>query len=78
MSEHMLALVRYAYYLGARGVFAFLVTWESGDPKSAAPPHRFQHILRNLALFGCHGRARARRRHAEPRVSVCRYHGAGL
>jgi sterol desaturase/sphingolipid hydroxylase (fatty acid hydroxylase superfamily) len=52
MSEHTLAIIRYAYYLGGLGAFAFLVTWESGDPKSTPPPHRLRHILRNLALFG--------------------------
>ena len=52
MSEHGLAIIRYAYYLGTLGAFAFLVTWEGGDPKSTPPPHRLRHILRNLALLG--------------------------
>jgi sterol desaturase/sphingolipid hydroxylase (fatty acid hydroxylase superfamily) len=52
MSEHALAMIRYAYYFGGLGAFAFLVTWETGDPKSTPPPHRLRHILRNLALLG--------------------------
>jgi sterol desaturase/sphingolipid hydroxylase (fatty acid hydroxylase superfamily) len=52
MSEHALGVIRFAYYLGSLGAFAFLVTWEGGDPKTPPPPRRFQHILRNLALLG--------------------------
>jgi sterol desaturase/sphingolipid hydroxylase (fatty acid hydroxylase superfamily) len=52
MSEHALEIIRYAYYFGGLGFFAFLATWEGGDPKSAPPPQRLRHILRNLALFG--------------------------
>ena len=52
MSEHALGVLRFAYYAGTLATFAFLVTWEGGDPKSPPPQHRLRHILRNLALFG--------------------------
>jgi sterol desaturase/sphingolipid hydroxylase (fatty acid hydroxylase superfamily) len=51
MSEAPLEAVRVAYYLGTLGAFAFLATWEVGDPRLATPPHRLRHILRNLGLF---------------------------
>jgi len=51
MSEHALGLLRFAYYAGTLGAFAFLVTWEGGDPKSPPPARRLTHILRNLAVF---------------------------
>jgi sterol desaturase/sphingolipid hydroxylase (fatty acid hydroxylase superfamily) len=49
MSEHALGVIRFAYYAGTLGAFAFLVTWEAGNPES--PARRLRHILRNLALF---------------------------
>jgi len=52
MSDHALALVRFAYYAGTFGAFAFLVTWEAGDPKVAPSTNRLRHILRNLGLLG--------------------------
>jgi len=52
MSEHALSAIRFAYYAGTLGTFAFLVTWEGGDPKMLPPQRRLRHILRNLALFG--------------------------
>ena len=51
MSEHALSALRFAYYAATLGAFAFLVTWEGGDPKASPPPRRLRHILRNLALF---------------------------
>jgi sterol desaturase/sphingolipid hydroxylase (fatty acid hydroxylase superfamily) len=51
MSEHALSAIRFAYYFGTLGAFAFLATWEGGDPKTTAPPRRARHILRNLGLF---------------------------
>ena len=52
MSDFGLALLRFAYYAGAFGTFAFLVTWEADDPKVASPVNRLRHILRNVALLG--------------------------
>ena len=52
MSEHALALIRLAYYAATLGTFAFLVTWEAGDPKLAPSAGRLRHILRNAALLG--------------------------
>ena len=52
MSEHALVLLRFAYYAGTLGTFAFLVTWEGGDPKVAPSASRLRHILRNAALLG--------------------------
>ena len=45
-----LALIRFAYYAGTLGTFAFLVTWEAGDPKVPPSAIRLRHILRNAVL----------------------------
>jgi sterol desaturase/sphingolipid hydroxylase (fatty acid hydroxylase superfamily) len=52
MSEHALALIRFAYYAGTLGTFAFLITWEAGDPKVPPSAIRLRHILRNAGLLG--------------------------
>lgn len=52
MSDHALILFRFAYYAGALGTFAFLVTWEAGAPRIAPRTSRLRHILRNVAVLG--------------------------
>jgi sterol desaturase/sphingolipid hydroxylase (fatty acid hydroxylase superfamily) len=51
MSEHALALLRFAYYAGTLGAFAFFVTWEAGDPRIVPQTSRLRHILRNAAVL---------------------------
>jgi sterol desaturase/sphingolipid hydroxylase (fatty acid hydroxylase superfamily) len=51
MSEHALSLLRFAYYAGTLGTFAFLATWEAGDPRIAPQTSRLRHILRNVAVL---------------------------
>ena len=52
VSDYALVLLRFAYYAGTLGTFAFLVTWEAGDPKLPPAANRLRHILRNVALLG--------------------------
>jgi sterol desaturase/sphingolipid hydroxylase (fatty acid hydroxylase superfamily) len=52
MSDHALILIRFAYYAGTVATFAFLVTWEGGDPRIEPRESRLRHILRNVALLG--------------------------
>lgn len=52
MSEDALGFIRVAYYAGTLATFAFLATWEGGDPRIAPRSSRWRHILRNVAVLG--------------------------
>ncbi len=51
IDPHSLYLVRLAYFGAFIGAWAFLVTWEGGNPNWEPPAHRWRHIGRNVALF---------------------------
>lgn len=52
MSYDALGLIRFVYYAGTLATFAFLATWEGGDPRIAPRSSRWRHVLRNVAVLG--------------------------
>jgi len=48
---HWLYVLRVAYFGAFIGTWAFLVTWEGGNPQWGLPARRWRHIGRNFGLF---------------------------
>jgi sterol desaturase/sphingolipid hydroxylase (fatty acid hydroxylase superfamily) len=51
ISPHSFYLLRLAYFGAFIGAWAFLVTWEGGNPKWAPSARRWRHVARNFGLF---------------------------
>jgi len=51
IDPHSLDLLGVAYFGAFIGAWAFLVTWEGGNPRWGLPARRWQHIARNFGLF---------------------------